>query len=287
MSVLITGATGHIGSAVLRSLLAHGRDVVALVRNDTNAERVAALGASPVVGDLADLDLVARLVAQSDGFIHTASPGDESSAKVDGDMVDVVIQTLSGTSTPYLHTGGVWVFGDGQDIVETDPFKPLPITAWRLDIESRLRASAVRSTIIAPTVVYGHGQGIPNVLSGDDGVHLVGNGIQHWATVHADDLADLYFLALDRAGADAYFLGASGVNPTVLQLGEAAANGRPVIAESIEQSQTRLGALFADALLLDQQAAGRHARDTLGWNPTRPTLAEQLASGYATADTRE
>jgi nucleoside-diphosphate-sugar epimerase len=284
MSVLLTGATGHIGSAVLRSLVAHGRNVVALVRNETKAERVSADGATPVVGDLADLELLAHLLQASEGVIHTASPGDELSAQVDSDVVDVVMRTLAGTQKPYLHTGGVWTFGAGSDIVETDRYQPLPITEWRVDIESRLRTSTVRSTIIAPTVVYGHGQGIPNVLGGNDEVRLVGAGTQHWATVHVDDLAELYVRALEYAAADEYFLGASGANPTVRELGEAAAHGRPVVVESVEQSRDRLGAAFADALLLDQQASGRHARETLGWIPTRPTLTDQLLSGYATAD---
>lgn len=284
MSVLLTGATGHIGSAVLRSLVARGRTVVALVRNEAKAERVSADGATAVVGDLADLELLERLLRASEGVIHTASPGDEMSAQVDSDIVDAAIRTLAGTQTPYLHTGGVWTFGAGSDIVETDRYEPLPITAWRVDIESRLRSSTVRSTIVAPTVAYGHGQGIPNVFGGNDEVRLVGAGTQHWATVHVDDLAELYVRALEHAAADEYYLGASGTNPTVRELGEAAAQGRPIVVESVEQSRERLGAAFADALLLDQQASGRHARETLGWLPTRPPLTDQLSSGYATAD---
>lgn len=286
MSVLLTGATGHVGSAVLRSLVARGHDVLALVRNQTKADSVSAAGGTPVIGDVTDLELLERLLQNSDGAIHTASPGDASSAQVDGDVVDVVLRTFAGTQKPYLHTGGVWVFGAGNDIVETDPFRPLPITAWRLDVESRLRSSTVRSTIVAPAIVYGYGLGIPNVLTGDDQVHLVGDGTQHWSTVHVDDLAELYVSAYEHAAADEYFIGASGDNPTVRELGEAAALGRPVAVESVEQSQQRLGAPFADALMLDQQASGRHARETLGWQPKRPTLVEQFSAGYATADAR-
>jgi nucleoside-diphosphate-sugar epimerase len=279
MSVLLTGATGHIGSAVLRSLVARGHDTVALVRSAAGAELVAAQGAEAVLGDTTDHVLLRQLMEQADGVVHTASPGDATSAQVDSTVVDLAISALGGKTTPYVHTGGVWIFGSGGDLVETDTPDPLPITAWRLAIEDRLRASEVRSTIVAPTVVYGYGRGIPNVLDGDGEVRLVGNGRQHWATVHADDLADLYVLALERAGSDAYYLGASGVNPTVRELGEAAARGRAVVEESVDASRERLGAMFADALLLDQQASGRHAREDLGWTPTRPTLADELASG--------
>jgi nucleoside-diphosphate-sugar epimerase len=278
MSVLLTGATGHVGSAVLRSLVAHDHEVVALVRTEAKADQVRAAGASPVVGDLTDLALLERLIRASDGVIHTASPGDASSAQVDGDIVDVAIRALAGTHTPYVHTGGVWVFGSGSDIVESDPFAPPALTAWRIEVESRLRASDVRSTIIAPSIVHGYGLGIPTIFTGGDEVRLVGAGTQHWGTVHSDDLAELYVLALDAAAADEYYLGTSGDNPTVREIAEAAAHGRPVVAESDDESRARLGAAFADALLLDQQASGRHARETLGWVPTRPTLPEEFRS---------
>jgi len=279
MPVLLTGATGHVGSAVLDALLAHGHDVVALVRSDAKAQAVSARGARAVVGDLTDTALLERLMLDADGVVHTASPGDATSAEVDGGVVDAAVRALSRGQVPYVHTGGVWIFGAGDDLVETDEPRPLPITAWRLGVEARLRASTVRSTIIAPGIVHGRGLGIPNVLDGGDEVRLVGNGSQRWTTVHADDLAELYVLALERAAADAYHLGVSGENPTVRELGEAAAHGRPVVAEDVETTRARLGAPFADALLLDQRASGRHAREELGWAPTSPTLVEELAAG--------
>ena len=97
MSVFLTGATGHIGSAVLRALLSHGRDVVALVRDETRAAQVASTGATPLVGDLADLDLLGHHLSASEGVIHTASPGDRRSAQIGGDVVDVAIRVLAGT----------------------------------------------------------------------------------------------------------------------------------------------------------------------------------------------
>lgn len=109
----------------------------------------------------------------------------------------------------------------------------------------------------------------------------MGDGSQHWTTVHVDDLAELYVLALDAAAADEYYLGVSGHNPTVLELGEAAARGRswPVVPETTESARGRLGEAFADALLLDQQAGGAHAREALGWSPSRSSLVEEFESG--------
>lgn len=281
MSILLTGATGFIGSAVLRTLVERGHDVTALVRTDAKAEAVAQAGARPVVGDVTDLDLVESLVVGADGVIHLASPGDETNGDVDSAFVDVVLRSLDGTDTPYLHTGGVWIFGEGADLSEGDTLQPLPITAWRVDIERRVRESGVRTTVVAPGIVYGYGTGIPAGLLGQGEILLVGDGSQHWTTVHVDDLADLYVLALEAAASDEYYLGVSGQNPTVLELGEAAARGHswPVVPETVDSARSRLGEAYADALLLDQQASGRHARETLGWTPSRPSLADEFESG--------
>lgn len=100
-----------------------------------------------------------------------------------------------------MHTGGVWVWGDSAAISEDDPQNPPAITSWRAEREERVLTSGIRASLIAPAIVYGHGGGIPNVLVGaprdDSGaLTLVGTGEQHWGTVHVDDLADLYVLAL-------------------------------------------------------------------------------------------
>ena len=111
MAILLTGATGFIGSAVLRQLRAQGRDVVALVRSEESAAAVTAAGAKPVLGDVTDRELVTHLALESDGVIHLASPGDESSAPTDDAFVTAVFAGLEGSDKPYVHTGGVWIFG--------------------------------------------------------------------------------------------------------------------------------------------------------------------------------
>lgn len=279
MSILLTGATGYIGSSVLAALVAKGHDVQALVRSDEKAASVLAQGAHAVVGNITDLDLVASLVAASDGVIHTASPGDASSAAVDGAFVDVVLRELAGTEKPFVHTGGIWIFGTGDDLVEDGPRQALPLTGWRVPVEKRVRESAVRTTIVAPAVVYGHGKGLPTLLAAEGEVRLVGDGSQHWTTVHVDDVADLYLLAFEAGAADEYYIAASGQNPTVRELGEASSAGHSVIAETPDESRARLGGDFADALLLDQQAFSKHARQQLGWQPSRVPLVDDLRSG--------
>lgn len=281
MNLLLTGGTGYIGSAVLAALLHDDHQVTALVRSASAAERVAAAGAVPLLGDITDADWLTGQLAEVDGAVHTASPGDATSAEVDRAVADAVIAAFAGTTKPHVHTSGVWVHGSSANVTEETPFAPPEMVAWRGAIEADLLAADVAATILEPAVVYGHGAGIPAMLAraprtpaGD--LTVIGDGSQHWATVHVDDLAELYVLVLEAEPA-VRVIGASGHNPTVRSLAEAIADG-PVVGEGAESSRERLGDLLADALLLDQQAPGSKAR-SLGWSPTRRTLLEEITAG--------
>jgi nucleoside-diphosphate-sugar epimerase len=293
MSILLTGATGFIGSSVLPLLLDEGHDVTALVRDEAKAAAVTAAGATAIIGDATDAELVSRAALASDGVIHLASAKD-----VDPVFIDAVFRGLEGSGKPFIHTGGVWSYGSNADITEDSPLDAPALTAWRGANEARvLAATGIRTAVVVPSIVYGHGKGLANVIvdaprgSGvAPALRLIGDGSQRWATVHVDDLAALYVLAVERGDAGAVYIGASGNNPTVRELAEAAAGaagleGR-VEAESVDESRSRLGEGLADALLLDQQARGSKARIDLGWEPNGATLLEEIASGsYAPADT--
>src|SRR4051794_15440046 len=97
MKVALTGATGFIGSHVLTQLQEHGHEVTPLVRDEAQASAVAAPGVRPVVVDLYDRPTVVELLGDADGAVHTASPGDETSAKLDSAVVDAAIEAFSGS----------------------------------------------------------------------------------------------------------------------------------------------------------------------------------------------
>ncbi|SDQ38685.1 Nucleoside-diphosphate-sugar epimerase [Curtobacterium sp. UNCCL20] len=276
MYVFLTGASGYIGSSVLRALVAHEHEVTALVRSDEKAQAVRDAGGRALVGDVTDTDVVRRLTHEADAVVHTAS-----AKGVDPDFIATVLAALDGTPKPFVHTGGIFTFGDSTSISEQSPVSPPAMTAWRQPNEDAVRSSAVRTTIVAPGIVYGRGAGIPAMFVGDGEreVRLVGDGSQRWTTVHIDDLGELYVLALHRGEQDGFVLAASGDNPTVREIAEAGAHGSPVVPESADASRERLGAEYADALLMHQEASGAHARAAYGWNPTRPSLVEDLADG--------
>jgi len=108
----VTGGTGYIGSALLTQLVAKGHLVTALVRSAEAAAVVTARGATAEVGDLQDADWTAARFATGDAVVHLASPGDASSEKLDRAVAGAAVRALAGTGKIYVHTSGIWVYGD-------------------------------------------------------------------------------------------------------------------------------------------------------------------------------
>jgi nucleoside-diphosphate-sugar epimerase len=287
MRVALTGATGFIGSHVLTELQEHGHEVTGLVRGDP--EIVAARGATPAVVDLYDRAALVRLLSEADAAIHTASPGDETSANLDAAVADAAIEAFAGTGKPYLHISGIWVYGDNTSISEESPIKPPALVAWKEPIERRiLDATGMRGVVIVTSVAYGDGGGaLPGLLLGsprDDSGNLImiGSGRQHWSTVHVADLANFFRRVLENDSARGYHIVGDGRNPTVAELTGAAAVavGAPgAVSGSDDEARARLGDYFAEVVLLDQGTHAANARDRLGWYPSHPGLVDELREG--------
>src|SRR5689334_3441651 len=91
MRVFITGASGHIGSALIPELQRAGHQVVGLARSDESAARLAGAGAEVRRGDLDDLDVIAKEAADADGVINLAYRSDLLQA---GDGAGVIAANL-------------------------------------------------------------------------------------------------------------------------------------------------------------------------------------------------
>ena len=289
MKIALTGATGFVGSHVLTELRDHGHEVTAFVRDDAQADRVAARGATPAVVDLYDRPVLAGLLRDADGAIHTASPGDATSADLDTAVVDAALEAFTGTGKPYLQISGLWVHGSNTNITEDSPFNAPPLVARKMPIERRvLGATGMRSAVLVSSTAYGDGGGgIPGLLLGsprDDAGNLImlGTGRQHWSTVHVADLADAFRRVLEDDSAHGYYVIGDGTNPSLAELTEAAAVavGAPgAVPGSDDEARARLGDYFAEVLLLNQGTTAAKIRDELGWRPARPSLAADFRHG--------
>ena len=289
MKVALTGATGYIGSHVLTELHEHGHEVTALVQDGARADTVAARGAKAAVVDLYDRPAMVSLLEDADGAIHTASPGDATTADLDSAVADAVIEAFAGTGKPYFEISGMWVYGNNTAITEQSSFHAPALVAWKEPIERRvLSATGMRAVVVVSSTAYGDGGGaIPGALLAsprDDAGNLImiGTGRQHWSTVHVADLADFFRRVLEDDFARGRYVIGNGANSTLAELTEAAAvaAGAPGAAPgSDEEARARLGDLFAEVLLLDQGTDAAKARAELGWHPSHPSLADEFRHG--------
>jgi nucleoside-diphosphate-sugar epimerase len=289
MNVALTGATGFIGSHILTELQARGLEVTALVRGEAEAGIVAARGARAAVADLYDREAVVRVLSDADAAVHTASPGDATSADMDSAVVDAAIGAFAGTGKPYLQISGLWDYGSNRDITEESQVNAPALVSWREPIVRRvLGASQMRAVVITSAVAYGDGGGgIPGLLLGSPRneagyLTMLGTGQQHWATVHVEDLADAFARALEDESAHGRYVIGNGVTSTAAELTEAAAAaaGAPgAVPGSDDEARARLGPDFAEVLLLDQGTEAARAHAELGWHPTHPSLADEFRHG--------
>jgi nucleoside-diphosphate-sugar epimerase len=289
MKVALTGAAGFIGSHILTELQQHGHEVTALVRDSSQADTVADEGAIPAVIDLYDRPAVTELLRGADAALHTASPGDETSADLDSAVVDAVLDAFAASGKPFLYISGGWIYGSNQSFSEDSPFDSPPLVAWKEPIESRVLAPTdVRGIVVVSSTAYGDGGGgvvgviLNSPRDGDGNLIILGDGQQHWSTVHVADLADFFRRALEDDSARGRYIVGDGSNPSVAELTEAAATavGAPgAVPGSDEEAHQRLGDYFAEALLLDQGTAAARARTELGWVPSQLGLVEELREG--------
>jgi nucleoside-diphosphate-sugar epimerase len=288
MRVMLTGATGYIGSAVADALRGAGHDVAGLARSEPAADRLTAMGVRPVRGDFADPASVREAARAAEAVISTASTNDGAT---DSAAVAAILDGLRGSGRPFLYTSGIWSYGDtgGRVVTEAGPATPAAYVAWRSGVEAAVLQAGgegVRTVVIQPAVVYGRGGGLParfvRSARKDGAAKFVGTGENRWPLVHVEDLAELYVRALERAPAGTLLIAAAGPSVRVGDIAraasEAAGAGGKVVAWPLADARQVLG-IYADALALDQQVSSRRAEELLGWTPFRPGILDELRHG--------
>jgi nucleoside-diphosphate-sugar epimerase len=288
MQVFITGGSGYIGRHLIQALVRNGIEVAALTRSEPSARTVSDLGATPVPGSLADADVLREAAHRADGVIHLGM--DYSGGTADVDLAAAQALQDGAGGRPYVHTGGVWVYGDTDGVADEDaPLNPPSITAWRVENERRVLARAATGghpVVVMPGLVYGHGGGLPQTFFVEPGraagaVPCVGDGLNHWALVHVEDIAELYVAAL-KARPGSVYAGVGGQNLPLADITRALCHPArcPGRIETLTPAEAvrRMGPI-AEAFALDQQFSGERARRELGWKPTRADALAELARG--------
>ena len=277
MRVFVTGATGFIGSAIVRELLASGHQVLGLARSEEGAAKVQAAGAEVHRGSLEDLESLKSGAAATDGIIHTAFIHDFSNMPAAGVTDRVAIETmgavLAGSGRPLVIASGTAILGSGKKATEDDEPAAGPGShrSASEQVILDLAQQGVRSSVVRlPPSVHGDGDhGFIPIIIGiarEKGVSAyVGDGHNLWPAVHRLDAARVFRLALEKGtpGARFHAIGDEGIPTRDI----AAAIGRglnlPVEPGVAPEHFGWMGRFFA----LDVPASATLTRERLGWTP--------------------
>lgn len=289
MRVFLTGATGFIGSRILRELTAVGHEVIGLTRSDLGANELARAGASAHLGTLENPTALAKGAENADAVIHTAFDHDftnfVANCEKDRRVIAALGSVLKGSDRPLLITSGVGIGDPGngeparEDVFDAHHFNPRIASelAGQEQLEAGVNLGVVRLPQVHDTVRQGLISPYIEMARQKGVVAYVDQGANRWAAGHVSDVAKLYVLALDRAepGARYNAVAEEGVAARDIAGVVAAGLGLPAISLPKDEAEAHFGwfAMFASA---DIAASSAQTRQKLDWTPKGPTLLDDL-----------
>jgi nucleoside-diphosphate-sugar epimerase len=302
MRIFVTGASGWIGSAVVPELLGAGHEVVGLARSEASAQRLEAAGALVQRGDIDDPDGLAKAAVDSDGVIHLAfqhevawSGNFAAAAAGDRRAVEIIGAALADSGRPLVLASGMLGLTAGRVATEDDGL--VPSAEVRANPAGRRSATAlltlslagtgVRSSVLRlPPTVHGDGDhGFVATLVGiarERGVAgYVGDGANRWPAVHRSDAARLARMAVEAAPAGSVLHAVADEGVPFREIAEAMGRQLDITATSVAPADAvEHFAHLGHFVSVDSPATAVVTRDLLGWEPTGPSLLEDLEQDH-------
>lgn len=302
MRVLVTGATGFVGSAIVRRLSADGVEVQALVRD---ASRAPSPGLPQVAfrsGDMREPSTYVPLVEDVDAVIHAAMlsvPGrltarrTERLFEADRVMTTALADECTRLGRRLIYTGGCFDWGDhGEDwIDESTPLTPSPLGAGHARMAAELQRRHVVDGLdvvrLSPGFVYGPGGLLASAFveqAQRNRLRCLGPGRNWWSCIHVEDLGDAYAAALTKAPADATYAVVDDEPVRLRELTDLVTDalGRPRVGSAPPALLSLLlGRPLVESLTSSFRIRGDLIRRDLGWQPAHSRLRDHVSDCVA------
>jgi len=291
MRVFVTGATGFIGSAVVRELIDAGHQVLGLARSVASAKSLTAAGAKVHRGSLEDLESLRSGSAAADGVIHAAFIHDFNNygpaAEADRRAIETLGDVLAGSDRPLIVTSGTLLAqSQGPLATENDTANP----AFPRKSEEAALAVAERgvrmSIVRLPPSVHGKGDhgfvpALINIAREKGGSAYIGDGLNRWPAVHRFDAAHLYRLVLEKGTAGASYHGVGDEGVPTQQIADVIGKrlNVPVVAKSGKEASDHFG-WIGHFFGVDAPASSSLTREWLAWQPRQQGLLADLDQPY-------
>ena len=289
MRIFVTGATGFIGTQLVKELIAVGHHVRGLTRSEAGAQQLETIGAEAHRGNLQDLDSLRSGAKGMDVVVNLAFNHDDMSKFAESGQDERAALEALGSA---LESGKLLVVTSGTGLadrsthlaLETDP----PVNTLPRNPEAAARAAAARGIHVAivrlPQVHDTRKQGLVPYLTEiarqKGSSAYVGEGENRWAAAPLADVAHLYRLVVEQTGPGVTVYHAVQEEGVPLRkIAETIAHGLgiPALSLNSEQAAAHFGWL-AHFAALDMPASSDRTRKTLNWNPTGPGLIEDLTN---------
>lgn len=285
MKVFIIGATGYVGSAIDDSLRARGYETSGTVRSDEARLLLASRGTEAIKADVCIPQSLAEGCRAADVVVYAARIMQPEPWNYDTRALRAIAQALAGTEKTFIYTSNAWVYGSTAGVADEDAaLNPPRRFTQRPELERmcmNMTKIGIRSIVVRPGIVYGSGGGIPAMFAQSarerGAASIVGDGTNSWATIHREDLGELFAVLIDRGRPARVYNATSEHAFLVRSMAEAASRGAGAGGATATVDPTSLGEL-GQCLALDQMITSQRAQN-LGWTPTGETIIDELEHG--------